>query len=102
MRANVATHGYGGYTNGCRCETCRAAKRQYMRDKRAKASQRRIRTGNRRFIAEGITHGTYAGYADAQCRCYLCSAAKADQDRKGRTDAHSTSVVRGSEGVPGV
>jgi hypothetical protein len=102
MRANVATHGYGGYSNGCRCPICRAAKRAYMRDKRHKASQRRAQAGNRHFVAEGITHGTYAGYTDAHCRCYQCSAVKADRDRKGRTDANSNRIVRGREGVPGV
>lgn len=102
MRVNVSTHGYGGYTNGCRCDACRAGKRLYMRDKRHRASQRRIQAGHLRFIAEGITHGTYAGYADAQCRCLLCTAAKADRDRKGRGNAHSTSDVRGTEGVPSV
>lgn len=79
-------HGYGGYTRGCRCEVCRAAKRAYMRHKRRAASLRRRQAGNpRAFVAEGITHGTYAGYTDAHCRCNLCAAAKSDMDkRRGR------------------
>jgi len=91
-RVNVSTHGYAGYTNGCRCEVCRTAKRLYMRDKRRTASRRRQQAANpRRYVAEGITHGTYAGYTDSQCRCPLCAAAKSNHDaRRGvRTDAHS-------------
>lgn len=29
-------HGMSGYRKGCRCETCRRAKREYMRDYRAR------------------------------------------------------------------
>lgn len=40
FRSRVATegaavHGYGGYANGCRCEVCTQAKRDYMRSARA-------------------------------------------------------------------
>jgi hypothetical protein len=73
-------HGYSGYANGCRCDECRAAKRAYMRHKRARASVRRRQAGGA-FVAEGITHG-YAGYTDAHCRCYVCAGAKADMDRR--------------------
>lgn len=94
MRYAVATHGYAGYTNGCRCDECRAAKRIYMRDKRAQASRKRTQAGNpRKFVADGITHGTYAGYTDAHCRCYLCAAAKADHDRRGRVSAQGNASV---------
>jgi hypothetical protein len=30
-----AEHGYGAYTRGCRCDTCRAAKREYVARRRA-------------------------------------------------------------------
>jgi hypothetical protein len=98
MRHNVSTHGYAGYTNGCRCAECKTAKRLYMRAKRRAAAKRREQAPNpRKYVAEGITHGTYAGYTDAQCRCYQCSAAKSDQDqRRGKgapTDAKSNSDV---------
>ncbi len=90
MPGIVSTHGYGGYSNGCRCDTCRLGKRQYMRDKRREAARRRLRSSNpRKFVAEGITHGTYAGYTDAQCRCNLCAAAKAERDRKERREVLS-------------
>lgn len=93
MRHNVATHGYGGYSAGCRCDVCRTAKRLYMRDKRAKATARRKQAEGLTFIAVGITHGTYAGYTDAQCRCHMCKDAKADSDRRGRTNANGNTGV---------
>jgi hypothetical protein len=31
----VPVHGYGGYANGCRCEVCTQAKREYVRQARA-------------------------------------------------------------------
>jgi hypothetical protein len=65
-----------------------------MRDKRRKASHLRRQAANpRRYVAEGITHGTYAGYTDSQCRCNLCAAAKSEHDRRrgGRADAYSNS-----------
>jgi len=77
-----ATHGYGAYSNGCRCDECKAAKREYMRRKRHDASAARRNAGVG-YVAKGITHGTYSGYQDAYCRCYLCSAAKSDRDHRG-------------------
>lgn len=82
LRYNVTRHDYGGYTNGCRCDDCKAGKRAYMQAKRAAASELRSQAPGR-FVAEGITHGTYAGYQDAHCRCQPCSDAKA----RGRTVA---------------
>lgn len=32
-------HGLSGYRRGCRCETCRRAKREYMRDYRARKKE---------------------------------------------------------------
>ncbi len=32
-------HGMSGYRKGCRCETCRRAKRDYMRDYRARKNE---------------------------------------------------------------
>lgn len=81
----TAGHGYSRYTNGCRCQVCRGAKRQYMRDKRRQANDRRKQADDpRKYVAHGITHGTYAGYTDAYCRCNLCAAVKADRDRAER------------------
>lgn len=76
----VAAHNYNGYTNGCRCEICRAAKATYMREKRQGAARERDDAAGE-YVAPGITHGTYAGYADSACRCGSCKQAKADADR---------------------
>lgn len=90
----MSTHGYAGYTNGCRCEVCRTGKRLYMRDKRRTASRRRQQAANpRKYVAEGITHGTYAGYTDAQCRCSPCAAAKSENDRRRGAGTHAHSNV---------
>lgn len=76
-RSNIRTHGYGGYSNGCRCGTCRTAKAAYIRDKRAKA---RAHVGKPvgekgRAHVPGIKHGI-AGYKDHLCRCEVCTEAK--------------------------
>lgn len=83
----TAEHGYGPYSNGCRCDTCRAAKADYMRTKRARAAALRIAveiaTGGRiRYYAgDHFQHGL-AGYQDLGCRCPTCTAAKSASDRK--------------------
>lgn len=76
------THGYGAYSRGCRCDECKAGKRVYMRAKRRDASQAR-RNGGERYVAQGITHGTYSGYQDSYCRCHLCSLAKSNRTHAG-------------------
>lgn len=71
------THGYSAYSKGCRCGTCTAAKRAYMRRQRAFASRRRelVEAGGGRNFVDRITHGI-SGYQDRQCRCEVCCAAK--------------------------
>ena len=76
-------HGYVAYTHGCRCDTCREAKRAYVRASRAVASAKRERSPELgRYIAPGITHGTYSGYQNSHCRCLQCTAVKASRDRE--------------------
>jgi hypothetical protein len=71
-------HGYGAYTRGCRCETCTAAKAEYMRKKRAadpsvnakdlsRARQRRAVTKAERFYDDAIAahRAAKARYATA-------------------------------------
>ncbi len=79
----VRTHGYGGYSRGCRCDTCTEAKRVYIATARSRAASRRelIEAGGGRYFVEGVTHG-YDAYQNLACRCDECRAAKADQDRK--------------------
>lgn len=96
-----APHGYGGYSRGCRCEACRAAKADYMRARRSEARARaqantRSSTGNRgakenartpgayRYVAPIERHGTRYGYEEAGCRCHECTDVRTESDRKYR------------------
>lgn len=96
-----ARHGYGSYSHGCRCGVCRAAKADYMRDRRAAARARaqantRSSTGQRgaresarapgayRNVASIEKHGTRYGYEEAGCRCLECTDARMESDRKYR------------------
>jgi hypothetical protein len=76
-------HGYNRYTQGCRCTVCREAKAQYTRERREAAAQRRAAVESRggKYVADGIKHG-YSGYANYQCRCETCRAAKRDADTR--------------------
>lgn len=70
-------HGYSAYTHGCRCDVCRIAKRNRMRDDRAAAKARLAESGGR--IAAGVAHGI-GGYDNHSCRCETCRKAKRDYD----------------------
>lgn len=65
-------HGYVRYASGCRCETCKGAKADYMRERRA-AARARAKNG---VAVVGINHGSRAGYDEHGCRCLPCSEAK--------------------------
>jgi hypothetical protein len=75
--ANLATttmpHGYGRYTIGCRCDTCTAAKRQYVADLRAR------RLGEP--VPAHVQHGKRTTYEHWGCRCAACVQAKRDAAR---------------------
>lgn len=94
-------HGYVAYTKGCRCGVCRSAKAEYMRERRAAArvsahantlsstgkrgSRHNIReVGAYRNVAPIKRHGTRYGYEEAGCRCYECTDARTESDRKYR------------------
>jgi hypothetical protein len=79
------SHGYGPYTRGCRCETCREAKSAYSRRRRAAARALANRVGNGlseggRHLVSGITHGRF-GYEERGCRCDVCLGARAENYR---------------------
>jgi hypothetical protein len=64
----IITHGTGGYRQGCRCEICRSAIREYQRKFMAE-----VRAGSRE-----VPHGLL-GYAQ-DCACMICLDARIDQD----------------------
>lgn len=64
----IRTHGYVGYTRGCRCDTCKAAKAAYIAGKRAAAAAS-ARPG---VAVSGVTHGTRFAYEERGCRCVWC------------------------------
>lgn len=86
----IHTHGYGGYSRGCRCAECRAAKAAYMRARRAEAAALAVdppswQVDSRgRYVAYGITHGTASGYVEHACRCGPCTTARATQQERQR------------------
>lgn len=90
MRFKVTIHGYGGYTNGCRCDVCTSAKAKYMRERRASA---RASTA---LLVEGITHGTQFGYEEKGCRCLPCTDAsnKAHRESDGRRNGRRCTACR--------
>ena len=86
----MTEHGYGPYTNGCRCEICRKAKADYMRARRAAAralAQKNTHTsdglrgspantftpGAERHVVDGVKHGTRYAYDERGCRCRDCT-----------------------------
>ena len=94
-------HGYGAYTNGCRCDVCRAAKAEYMRERRAAGRAKaqmhtRSSTGGRpaketaravgavRYVAPLRRHGTRAGSDESGCRCFRCTDARLAANRRYR------------------
>lgn len=75
MKKRMAKHGTVTryYTLKCRCDKCRKAAREYMRDLRAK-----LRAAPR----EEVPHGTVTGYQSYGCRCDRC--VRAQLKSKGR------------------
>ena len=72
----VRTHGYGGYTNGCRCEICADAKADYMAMRRAGAF-----TAPPPETDPAVTHGTRFAYEERGCRCDECATAERASSR---------------------
>lgn len=78
MTATTEAHGYSAYTCGCRCDTCKAAKRAYMASRRQQALSAPADKS-----AEDFTHGTRFGYEERGCRCDECTEAKRASWRQG-------------------
>ena len=75
--AHVRTHGYGGYTNGCRCRICADAKAARMRERRAAAYV----TDSGPVTDPTVTHGTRFAYEERGCRCETCVTAERSSSR---------------------
>lgn len=86
-------HGYGRYTQGCRCDQCRGAKATYMRTKRAEAGQRSraAKSEGQLYVADGIAHGI-TGYRDHSCRCAVCRRARKGADFRSIPPKLTTSI----------
>jgi hypothetical protein len=97
----AAAHGYGRYTNGCRCEVCRQAKSDYQRRRRAQgraeaqkhtqsstgargSAGNAFRPGATRFLAYVARHGTRYAYEEKGCRCRDCTTARVTSDARYR------------------
>lgn len=78
----MSDHGYGKYTNGCRCDVCRQAKADYSRERRAKARAlaQKYSVDGWRYVAPIERHGTRFGYEEAGCRCPECTHARTSSD----------------------
>jgi len=73
-------HGYGPYSNGCRCDTCRDAARVRRHEQREqhRLALREARANGKVNIVDGITHGI-SGWSNFMCRCVVCSEAKREE-----------------------
>lgn len=80
-------HGYGAYSNGCRCSVCQDAKRvrqRALRDVWRVLYQTHKDQFDYPYVVEAnITHG-YAAYVNFFCRCEVCTAAKARCTQRAR------------------
>lgn len=68
-------HGDNGYSNyGCRCSTCREARRIWQQEYRARLAA---------TDPAEIPHGSTNGYDNFRCRCEECCAAKSASRKSG-------------------
>jgi len=66
----MANHGtYSGYTQGCRCDECKAGAREYNRERRKNIKP---------LEPDDPRHGTSTGYMAYKCRCEDCKKAHSD------------------------
>lgn len=72
----VKTHSYGGYTQGCRCDTCKSAKAAYMAARRGLAYIQPALSDS-----QDITHATRFAYEERGCRCGPCVAHQRSSSR---------------------
>jgi hypothetical protein len=80
-------HTYNTYARGCRCLTCKAAKAEYMRVRRAEARDLAAFLRSRKPL-HPFGSGSVAQYEERGCRCYECVQA-ATVKRMGEYDRRS-------------
>lgn len=82
-RPRSAVHGGSGtlYNQGCRCEPCREAHRERMRDGNARRAAERIRGENGDWYApRAAEHGTTSTYSNWGCRCDPCKDRQSERN----------------------
>jgi hypothetical protein len=91
MRNRVLTHGYGSYTDGCRCRTCKDAKADYQARRRAEAYSADHE------MPENVSHGCRSTYEEHGCRCGPCKQSQAGRHPLGAAAKDiASSVLTGS------
>ena len=100
-----APHGYVRYTHGCRCDECKAAKREYIRERRRVARELAAKhttklrgrrgkagqfpAGTERHFVPDVKHGTSYAWFERGCRCLDCTAWKSAGDMARRMSSAS-------------
>jgi hypothetical protein len=70
-RAKPTKHGTRqGYGKGCRCDPCKKANSDYLKEYRLRKGITKSNRDGRKYA-----HGTYYSYQYGKCRCDLCSEA---------------------------
>lgn len=84
MKRRIAPHGTTTryYTYKCRCDKCRKAGSEYMRELRTKLRQEAA--SELTAVTRKIPHGTTNGYDNYGCRCERCTKAKLKSNRASR------------------
>ena len=94
----MSEHNYSAYTHGCRCDSCKKAKADYMRTRRAEARVKAMKhsesinaaprgtLGKWRYVAPIERHGTRFGYEEHGCRCEDCTEARSTSDKRYRAN----------------
>lgn len=81
------THGHSGYINyRCRCDICRAAQTEYVRNRRRAAALKRVlvEASGGQYVVEGVKHGA-STYSNHSCRCEVCRDRWNAKNAAGRT-----------------
>lgn len=92
-------HGYNAYTHGCRCDVCRRAKADYMREERRRGREFAQSLDVRAFV-DGIKHGRH-GYEVKGCRCQVCTSAHSAESVQRRAKKKAPRTARALPSIAG-